>query len=75
MVLFQGAIAIHAERQPVLRRLARFALRRADPTTATVAEIARRFQFSELGRFAVAYRRIFGEMPSITLSKALVELN
>jgi AraC-like DNA-binding protein len=53
----------------LLRRLnmARSALRRADPTTASVAEIARSHQFSEPGRFAVIYRTIFGEMPSSTL--------
>jgi AraC-like DNA-binding protein len=51
-----------------LRRLnlARAALRQADPAT-TVAEIAHRFQFSELGRFAADYRAIFGETPSATL--------
>jgi len=53
----------------LLRRLnlARSALRRADPATASVAEIARTHQFLELGRFAVTYRTIFGEMPSTTL--------
>jgi AraC-like DNA-binding protein len=70
-------LGLSPTRYILLRRLnmARSALRRADPATATVAEIARSFQFSELGRFAVAYRRIFGEMPSITLRKASVELN
>jgi AraC-like DNA-binding protein len=53
----------------LLRRLnkARSALRRADPATATVAEIARSCQFLEPGRFAVTYRTVFGEMPSATL--------
>ncbi|MCK1741274.1 helix-turn-helix domain-containing protein [Bradyrhizobium sp. 139] len=39
----------------LLRRLnmARSALRRADPATTSVAEIARKHQFLELGRFAV----------------------
>jgi AraC-like DNA-binding protein len=56
----------------LLRRLnmARSALRRANPETASVAEIARDHQFSELGRFAVAYRAIFGETPSSTLRRA-----
>jgi AraC-like DNA-binding protein len=53
----------------LLRRLnmARSALRRADPIAASVAEIARSCQFPEPGRFAVAYRAVFGEMPSTTL--------
>jgi AraC-like DNA-binding protein len=56
-------------RYHLLRRLneARSALRRSDPATASVAEIARSCQFSEPGRFAVAYRELFGEMPSTTL--------
>ncbi|WFU75546.1 helix-turn-helix transcriptional regulator [Bradyrhizobium sp. CB2312] len=53
----------------LLQRLnkARSALRHADPTTASVAEIARNHHFRELGRFAVTYRAIFGESPSATL--------
>jgi AraC-like DNA-binding protein len=56
-------------RYHLLRRLnmARSALRRADPETTSVAEIARNHQFLELGRFAVAYRTVFDEMPSFTL--------
>ena len=53
-----------------LRRLnlVRAELRRADPATTSVAQIARRYRFSELGRFAAVYRRIFGEFPSVTLT-------
>ena len=60
----------------LLRRLnmARSALRRADPATASVAEIARIYQFHEPGRFAVTYRTVFGEMPSTTLRRASTEL-
>jgi AraC-like DNA-binding protein len=59
----------------LLRRLnmARSALRRADPATAKVAEIARSCQFQELGRFAVTYRTIFGETPSTTHRRTLIK--
>jgi transcriptional regulator GlxA family with amidase domain len=59
----------------LLRRLnmARSALRRADPATAKVAEIARNCQFQEPGRFAVTYRTIFGETPSTTLRRTTIK--
>jgi transcriptional regulator GlxA family with amidase domain len=62
-------------RYHLLRRLnlARAALRRADPETTSVAEIARNHQFQELGRFAVAYRTVFGEMPSFTLRSSRIK--
>jgi AraC-like DNA-binding protein len=55
-----------------IRRLnkARAALQDADPENTHVAEIAHRYRFSELGRFAAAYRTLFGEMPSSTLRRA-----
>ena len=59
-------------RYHLLRRLnmARSALLRADSETGSVAEIARIYQFQQLGRFAVAYRSVFGEMPSSTLRRS-----
>jgi AraC-like DNA-binding protein len=65
-------VGMSPSRYFLLRRLnlARSALRRADPAQASVAEIARNFQFREPGRFAVTYRNVFGEMPSATLRRA-----
>jgi AraC-like DNA-binding protein len=58
-------------RYVLLRRLrqVRSVLRDADPDTVNVAEIAHRFGFAELGRFAVTYRASFGETPSTTLQR------
>jgi AraC-like DNA-binding protein len=68
-------LGLSPARYVVLRRLnlARSALRRADPTHASVAEIARSCQFHEPGRFAVTYRTVFGEMPSATLRRAPIK--
>jgi len=65
-------LGVSPTRYYLLRRLnkARSALRCANPETMSVAEIARDHQFTELGRFAVAYRAIFGETPSSTLRRA-----
>jgi AraC-like DNA-binding protein len=55
----------------LLRRLedVRRALRDADPDIVNVAEVAHRFGFTELGRFAGRYRATFGETPSTTLQR------
>jgi len=39
--------------------------------SVTVAKIATRFGFTELGRFSVEYREMFGESPSTTLHQPL----
>ncbi|MBD8479036.1 helix-turn-helix transcriptional regulator [Microbacterium sp. CFBP 8794] len=46
---------------------ARAELRSADPSVDTVAAVAARWGFSNLGRFAAMYRGEFGETPSTTL--------
>jgi transcriptional regulator GlxA family with amidase domain len=50
--------------------LVRKALRQQPPEIAQVAEIAKRYGFSEAGRFAGHYRSIFGEYPSLTLRRS-----
>jgi AraC-like DNA-binding protein len=59
-----------------LRRmqLTRRALVLADRSDATVTDIANDFGFGELGRFAVAYRQLFGESPSMTLRRPPVAM-
>ncbi|MBB4744277.1 AraC-like DNA-binding protein [Actinoplanes octamycinicus] len=42
-------------------------LRAADPATTTVAQVAYRYGFTHLGRFAVAYRERYNVSPSETL--------
>jgi AraC-like DNA-binding protein len=55
-----------------LRRMqaARRVLQKADPAVTRVTDVATEHGFWELGRFAVKYRHIFGEMPSATLKSA-----
>jgi len=53
--------------------LARSQLMRSDIESASIATTARKFGFSEPGRFAAAYRSIFGEAPSATLRRSQVD--
>ena len=55
-----------------LRRLnlVHIALQHSDPVTAKICDIAESHGFTELGRFAGFYRKIFGETPSTTLQHA-----
>jgi AraC-like DNA-binding protein len=66
-------LGMSPSRYLLLRRLNMVwaALRHSSPATATVAEHARRYGFTELGRFAGSYRAVFGETPSTTLRGSL----
>lgn len=44
-------------------------LKSADPATATVTDIATRWNFFHLSRFSGDYRKAFGEAPSATLNR------
>lgn len=52
-------------------RLARVrdALLAADPVGASVTAAATAWGFTHLGRFSEAYRRRYGELPSVTLRR------
>ena len=53
-------------------RLVRCALQQGNCETTSVTRIATQYGFFELGRFAVNYRKMFGESPSATLRGILV---
>jgi AraC-like DNA-binding protein len=50
-------------------QLARYALRQGTPSTVHVADVAKRFGFGNFGRFAGAYRELYGELPFDTLRR------
>ncbi|MFG1954262.1 AraC family transcriptional regulator [Micromonospora sp. NPDC048830] len=52
-------------------RRAHVDLQAADPARHTVAQIAGRWGFVHLGRFAAAYRQRYGEAPSATLYRSM----
>lgn len=71
----QTAFQRHLGTSPLahLRRLrlaeVRAELLEADPAKRTVAQIAARWGFHHHGRMAAAYRDLYGEAPSVTLSR------
>ena len=67
----QYHLGMNPQRYLWLRRmhLVRRALALADGTMSTVTAIANDHGFGELGRFAVSYRRLYGEAPSVTLRR------
>jgi transcriptional regulator GlxA family with amidase domain len=50
-------------------RRAHQALLESDPSTVTVASVAHRWGFTNLGRFAAAHAGRYGEAPSVTLHR------
>ena len=52
---------------------ARKALLSARSRSASVTDIAVRFGFTQLGRFSVDYRKMFGERPAETMRRAVRE--
>ncbi len=68
----QEHLGMGAQRYLWLRRMqhVRHALALADRASKTVTEIATTYGFWELGRFAGAYRSLYGKSPSATLARA-----
>jgi AraC-like DNA-binding protein len=70
----QEHLGMGPKRYLLLRRmhLARQALRQAATDETSVTDIATRYGFWHLGRFAVEYHSLFGESPSATLHRPRV---
>jgi AraC family ethanolamine operon transcriptional activator len=68
--IFQSVLGINPLKYLQLRRMrqVREALQKSDKQDYSVKQIALTSGFWELGRFAVEYKRLFGESPSETLS-------
>jgi AraC family ethanolamine operon transcriptional activator len=72
--IFKEVFGVGPNRYLHIRRLhlVRAALSIAHPQTESVSQIAQRFGFSDSGRMASDYHRLFGEYPSQTLMRSLV---
>lgn len=70
--IFHSILAVSPLRYLQLRRMrqAHLALQQADKRDLSVKQIALASGFWEFGRFAVEYKRMFGESPSETLGNA-----
>ena len=62
-----GKRYLHLRRMSLVRR----ALRNGNGQSAGVSGVARDYGFADVGRFAVEYRGLFGELPSTTLRRRL----
>ncbi|MBV8456571.1 MAG: AraC family transcriptional regulator [Acetobacteraceae bacterium] len=62
----QLGMGFHSYRRLRQLQAVRRALSEEPAASVNIAEVAHRFGFSHLGRFASAYRRFFGELPSTT---------
>ncbi len=70
---FRDAFGMTPNETMLHRRLhfVRQALLVSDTKSTSVTNVATQFGFSELGRFANRYRKLFGELPSQTLTRDL----
>ena len=71
--IFKEVFGVGPNRYLHIRRLhlVRVALSMANPDTDSVSQIALRFGFSDSGRMASDYYRLFGEYPRQTLMRTL----